>query len=107
MKVCYKCKQEKEVSKFSLTPSGNPRGVCKSCRVKSSTAYLYKNTYGITLEEAQELKKVQDYKCAICGIAEKEHSRGVLFVDHCHGSGKVRGMLCSHCNKMTSGKYLD
>jgi hypothetical protein len=43
----------------------------------------------------------QDYKCAICKISETEikHKRNTYFaVDHCHSTGKVRGLLCNNCN---------
>lgn len=35
---------------------------------------------------------VQDGRCAICGKKRK------LCVDHCHDTGRIRGLLCRHCN---------
>lgn len=49
--------------------------------------------YGITLEQQEGMKISQDGKCAIC-LEEKK-----LVVDHCHASGRVRGLLCHSCNK--------
>lgn len=43
----------------------------------------------------------QHNKCAICGNKEtkKLHGKVVsLAVDHCHKTGKVRGLLCQNCN---------
>lgn len=37
--------------------------------------------------------KASRKKCDICEAVEP------LVVDHCHSSGKVRGMLCQHCNR--------
>lgn len=51
-----------------------------------------KHKFGITLEELRELKAGQKNKCAICCKKKK------LVVDHCHKTGKVRGLLCSTCN---------
>lgn len=54
-------------------------------------------TYGITLAQYQEILARQSGVCAIC---ESEHiGRGSrLHVDHCHKTGRVRGLLCGHCN---------
>lgn len=38
------------------------------------------------------------FKCEICGVTE--HQLGYrLVVDHCHGSGHIRGLLCQNCNR--------
>jgi len=39
----------------------------------------------------------QGYGCNICRIIIKPYTR-YGFVDHCHRSGKVRGILCQGCN---------
>ena len=39
----------------------------------------------------------QNGKCAIC---DKEPNK--LVVDHCHDSGKIRGLLCHSCNRSIS-----
>jgi hypothetical protein len=56
-----------------------------------------KSRYGITVAQYQELKKAQNYKCAICSTPESELNHS-LFVDHNHTNGKVRGLLCRLCN---------
>lgn len=57
-----------------------------------------RNTYGITLDEYNALLVVQNNKCAGCGIDSKDAPRQKLYVDHCHNTEKVRGLLCQHCN---------
>lgn len=60
-----------------------------------------KNTYGITLEEFEELEKAQGGVCAICKKRETWVRSGKVFrlsVDHCHDKGKIRGLLCRSCN---------
>lgn len=65
--------------------------------------YRLKSKFGITLEQYEELKQLQNNKCAICDRVEttKYYTTGKikeLCVDHCHKSGKVRGLLCRACN---------
>lgn len=56
-----------------------------------------KTRYGITLEDFNVLLEKQNNCCAICKKSVDENKQG-LSVDHCHKTGKVRGLLCSHCN---------
>lgn len=50
----------------------------------------------ITFEEYEQRLKLQDNKCAICKHVCKSGKQ--LAVDHCHDTGKTRGLLCSKCN---------
>lgn len=49
--------------------------------------------YGITQDQYEAKRATQDGLCAICGRHQE-----VLYVDHCHASGMVRGLLCHQCN---------
>lgn len=53
--------------------------------------------YGLTFEGRDNIVKSQGNSCAICGN-EFEDER-YMHVDHCHSTGKVRGVLCSRCNQ--------
>jgi len=55
-----------------------------------------KRKYGITKEEYTRLLEKQNGTCAICHGTQ--HVR--LDVDHCHSTGRVRGLLCRRCNLM-------
>lgn len=54
--------------------------------------------YGLTIEQYEDMRLNQLYCCAICGENEANSRDGVLAVDHDHETGKVRGLLCNHCN---------
>ena len=58
--------------------------------------YKLVGTYGITKEQFDTLLENQNHQCAICGdmlIIGKQ-----CCVDHKHDTGKIRGILCGHCN---------
>lgn len=64
--------------------------------------YEYKRKFGITFDDYQKLLENQNNVCAICKKEESFVLRGVkhsLAVDHCHNTGKIRGLLCRNCNQ--------
>lgn len=75
---------------------------CKKCRLNRMQKGRLKRDYGITLDEYNSMLEKQNNKCAICETEEpikvKSGRNRKLAVDHCHNSGKVRGLLCAHCN---------
>jgi len=87
-------------------------GVCQACyarewrrknKDKAKNNDL-KKEYGITLAQYEEMEVSQDFKCAICGKSEQDicNKKGAvrrLAVDHCHTTGKIRGLLCRGCNQ--------
>lgn len=64
---------------------------------KSKNSYLRKN-YGITLEDYNRMHEEQKGVCKICERPEPTKYYN-LAVDHCHKTGKIRGLLCSPCNR--------
>ena len=57
--------------------------------------------FGISLFDYSQMLLAQGGKCAICGGTDGGHRNGdpkALAVDHCHTTGKVRGLLCEACN---------
>lgn len=81
---------------------------------RSQTPHLEKGralreSFGLSLEEYQKMHDEQGGRCAICDSPETETRNGkvkMLAVDHCHGTGRVRGLLCSPCNQAI-GKLRD
>lgn len=62
-----------------------------------------KKYYGITLQEYEVLFNQQAGCCAICGGKETTNSQDGaprrMPVDHCHRTGRIRGLLCTQCNR--------
>lgn len=52
-----------------------------------------------TEELYQELFNKQNGCCAICLVPRSKLSKN-LAVDHCHQTGKIRGLLCTYCNQI-------
>ena len=52
--------------------------------------------YGILQADFDNALESQKDSCAICNVEFSDVSR--IFVDHCHTTGKVRGLVCFHCN---------
>lgn len=54
--------------------------------------------YGLTMQSYLDMMASQDNSCWICRAKFDAASNNTPCVDHCHDSGKVRGILCPHCN---------
>jgi Recombination endonuclease VII len=53
-----------------------------------------KQVYKLSLQDYEAMVAQQGGVCRIC----KTKPARPLFVDHCHASGRVRGLLCHPCN---------
>lgn len=111
-KICKDCEKSKHISLFYLYSSGSPFSRCKECHNKLTKkanqkperkeySYWYNVyvRYGLSKEEYNIIYNKQNGCCAICRKHQKDLS-SKLFVDHCHTTGIVRGLLCSACNSM-------
>lgn len=65
------------------------------CKVYAKRSQI-KRKYGITLEERMAMLDAQGGVCAAC--MQPKSNKGDWTTDHCHDSGKVRGILCTQCN---------
>lgn len=122
-KICSKCKNEKEIEEFAIMCSKElkRRARCKQCVNEYNKSYKEKNLesirdkwrvasrkydrsdktrrrnktlekYGLNIDTYNKMFDEQGGKCKIC-------DRGIsLVVDHCHNTGKIRGLLCNDCN---------
>ena len=59
-----------------------------------------RSTYKLSRKQFDMMVHVQNNQCAICGFRFIHDNRMTKpHIDHCHESGKIRGLLCSSCNK--------
>lgn len=121
MKKCTTCGEQKSLDMFykSATYKDGLSYRCKTCDYAARNAYhkkhyhlvreklranQRKSKYGLDEEAFTLLLAKQGGKCGICFIElsqefGRHHLPNKLVVDHCHVTGKVRGLLCTKCNK--------
>lgn len=108
LKKCSRCGIEKPETEFSLRMSTKnglmPRTFCMTCEggkfadSEESKAYQKQwkmmDRYGVTPEQVQAMGEAQEWVCPISGTDIREK----YYIDHDHATGKVRQLLCFHCN---------
>jgi len=116
MKTCTSCHIDKPLTSFNKDKNSKDklRSICRGCQKEYSAKYhkTYKGNskrkdyllqwrYGISEEVLDKMYLQQEGKCAICGEFKSTYNKkGGLYIDHCHTTGKVRGLLCNYCNSV-------
>lgn len=113
-KFCKKCQTDKSTTLF-YNDRRRPDGLaymCKSCKneevAKSRIVNperwknkrhrnLLAEKFGIKAEDYANLLSEQNHSCAVCRKHKSSFPKR-LFVDHCHKTKKIRGLLCQKCN---------
>lgn len=121
LRKCSACNVEKELlTAFYKQPkktSHRAEGYMKQCKQcilnKNKIAHakpkskqkIWENKlqyrYGITKKDYDYLLEQQNNCCAICNTTNpslKSKNHKYFSVDHCHQTGKIRGLLCATCN---------
>lgn len=112
-KKCSVCLTVKSVDQFNKksTIKDGLMAACRACTKAINKDWRSKNTrpkekikrynlkkYQLTLEGFYLLREMQGDRCAICKC-EMSLTRQGPCIDHCHSSGRIRGLLCSSCNR--------
>ncbi|MHC5905937.1 endonuclease VII domain-containing protein [Streptomyces sp. S6] len=93
-KLCRTCGEIKPHSEWTRnrTASDGLATLCKTCKAAQGRRDHLKRQYGITEAQRDQMIAEQKWLCVICLKAPPVH------VDHCHKTGRVRGVLCFNCN---------
>lgn len=96
MKIWYRKNIEKR-REYRIKNKEKIKGWGKQWRANNKRDYHQYNClkYGITSQDYLKILQAQNGGCAICG---KPANRRKLDIDHCHLTGRVRGLLCPDCN---------
>lgn len=125
VKVCPECDVEKPVEDFPHRKDGSIYAYCRPCSTARAVKWSvnnrerksagerarrarnpektlsqfrkrhYPKRYGISHDQVLVLLETQSSRCEICS---KEICENTLYVDHCHSTESVRGILCNRCN---------
>ena len=86
----YDKNRESIIGKAKIRYNGNPE------KFKGDSRKMRLSSYGLTIDQYNAMNIKQAGRCAICAGPPVHHKR--LSVDHDHGTGRVRGLLCTECN---------
>lgn len=66
---------------------------------KPTRARHLREKYGLRAGDWERMYTEQRGACKACGDPLQVGVWHAVTVDHCHETGRVRGLLCGHCNK--------
>ena len=101
IKKCATCLKDKPVDEFFKRTSLTD-GYMECCKVCDRNRRL-KYLYGISADKYWEMVAKQDDRCDCCRLTKKEAKHPndkYWYVDHCHKTGNVRGLVCHNCNQL-------
>ncbi|MET8168366.1 endonuclease VII domain-containing protein [Streptomyces sp. NPDC005329] len=101
-KRCPQCETVKPHLEWERNKSSSDgwASYCRACRAERNRISYFQRKYGLTPAELDAMVAEQRGICCICLAAPAEH------VDHCHKTGRVRGVLCFSCNAAL-GQFKD
>ncbi len=103
---CVRCKIEKFHNDYWDTDLRAKHCRCIKCRIEMHQQHRQRvgvsHRLNVTKLQYDLMLEKQSHVCLICKNPEKSILKGKiknLAIDHCHSSGKIRGLLCQKCNQ--------
>jgi hypothetical protein len=101
----------KEASETSKEYSARYQREYRKLHPERVKATENKRRYGLASVEYNRMADLQAGLCLICKRPERSLDKTSgqprsLYVDHCHTTGKIRGLLCTNCNQGI-GSFFD
>lgn len=97
--ICIDCENKKKREHYKANAPAYILRTTEWRKANPDTRYAHhlSQKFGMKIETYEEMVKAQNSACAICKKPERRGNKR-LSIDHCHSTGKVRGLLCSNCN---------
>jgi hypothetical protein len=102
-KLCLRCKTVKPFKCFGWSGyikkdgSKSLNSYCKTCQ----NELRVQRKYGVSYSQYKQMLIKQNNCCANSGCLATEPGapgRTRFYIDHCHKTNKIRGLLCHKCN---------
>lgn len=95
LQMCPKCREFLPSTAF-VSATGKVRKNCTTCQLLLDLHYNL-SKYGLTIPQYEAMVTEQEGKCKICRRTVDQLGERLL-IDHCHNTGKVRGLICRDCS---------
>ena len=102
-KSCTRCKEVKQLDCFGFSGyikkngEASPSSLCRECQ----NELRVERKFGVNYAQYKAILEAQGGCCANPGcrsVVPGAPGRKRFYIDHCHTTGKIRGLLCHSCN---------
>jgi hypothetical protein len=102
-KKCFRCLEHKNFECFGwsgYTKKNGTKSLCSYCKTCQNELRVQRK-FGVSYKEYLQMLDKQNGCCANAGCKTTSPGapgRSRFYIDHCHKTNKIRGLLCHHCN---------
>jgi hypothetical protein len=102
-KLCIRCNENKKLDCFGWSgyiKKNGTKSLCTYCKTCQNELRVQRK-YGVDYKTYKKMLDNQNGCCANSGCNSTEPGapgRTRFYIDHCHKTNKIRGLLCHKCN---------